>query len=140
MSSIDQPAPTAGSSPPTGGGDLRPARGPVNALILLAVGLFAVVLLVFVLPPAIRFVAYLLSGDIWMALVGASMLASIVGLALLVFASRHDLRRLRPLVFLSWLLILLCPVCIGVALIGSGWLANIVTAVREVLNFVRGSS
>ena len=122
MSSIDQPAPTAGRPPSTGGNDSKPTRGPVNFLILIAVGIFALVLVVFALPPVIRSIAFLLSGDKWRALVGVSMLALIGGLALLVLVSRYDLRRLRSLVFLSWLLILLSPVCIGVALIGSGWL------------------
>jgi len=121
------------------GGDESESKGPVNVLILVAVGLFALVLLVFVVPPMIRFIASLLAGDRWMALVGIAMLASIGGLAILVFAGRYEHRRRRPLVFLSWLLILLSPVCIGVALVGSGWFADIVDTVQDVHDFVRGS-
>ncbi len=92
------------------------------------------ILLVFALPPVVDFIAFLFSGEGWRALLGVSVIALVSGLALLILAGRYDLKRVRPLVTLSWTLIALSPICVVVALIGSGWLESIVEAIHDLFS------
>jgi hypothetical protein len=116
------------------GSDRRRVFDAVFAAILVVAGLVFAFLL---LPPFIRFFVFLLSGDVWRAVVGAGFIALCLGIALVFLVGRFEPRRSKGLLRLAWTLILACPACLLLALVGSGWLADIVRAIRDFVPWFR---
>jgi polyferredoxin len=128
----------------------RPDRS--HTLAIVAGLVFGIVVLVLVLPPVIRFIAFLFSGDSWRALLGAGLLSFIAGLglgaALGFFEQRRRggereeslPRRSRgPLWTLVWILFAFAPVCVLVALVGSGWLQNTIEWSGDRISEIRSA-
>lgn len=114
--------------------DRRRLPAAVFAAILVVAGLVFAFLL---LPPLVRFFAFLFSGDVWRALIGAGFIVLCLGIALVFLVGRFEPRRSKGLLRLSWTLIFACPVCLLLALVGSGWLADIVRAIRDFVPWFR---
>jgi hypothetical protein len=89
------------------------------------------------LPPLVRFFAFLLAGDVWRALVGAGFIALCLGIALIVAVARVEPRGAKGLLRLAWTLIFACPVCLVLVLVGSDWLAGIIRAIRDFVPWFR---
>jgi hypothetical protein len=120
--------------------------------LAVAIGIaFAAVIAIFVLPPAIRFIVFLMSGDLWRALTGVALISFLVGLALaglLGFLERNQspeaLDEARPgrkgwAWMLVWACLLATPVCLVVALVASGALLDIVHWSGDRINEIRGA-
>jgi hypothetical protein len=114
--------------------DRRRVFDAVFAAILGVAGLVFAFLL---LPPLVRFFAFLFSGDVWRALVGAGLIALCLGIALIAAVARVEPRGAKVLLRLAWTLIFACPVCLLLALVGSGWLAGIIRAIRDFVPWFR---
>lgn len=127
----------------------RPSRpSPVAVAIGFA---FAAGIAILILPPVIRFIVFLMSGDVWRALTGVALISFLVGLALaavLGFLERGQspeaLDEARPRRkgwgwMLVWACLLAAPVCVVVALVASGVLIDSVHWSRDRINEIRGA-
>ena len=127
----------------------RPSRAsPVAVAIGFA---FAAVIAILILPPVIRFIVFLMSGDVWRALTGIALISFLVGLALaavLGFLERGQspgaLDETRPRRkgwgwMLVWACLLVAPVCLVVALVASGVLMDSVHWSRDRIDEIRGA-
>lgn len=123
--------------------------------IVLVVALVVVIgFLILAGPPIVRFIDFLLSGDIWRALLGAALICFLLGLALAAvvgfFAERSDdsaapgaVRQSRPrgaLWTLTWILVLVVPAaCVLVALVASGVLLDVIDWAGDRIAEIRGA-
>lgn len=127
----------------------RPSRpSPVAVAIGFA---FAAVIAILIIPPVIRFIVFLMSGDVWRALTGVALISFLVGLALagvLGFLDRNQspeaLDETRPRRkgwgwVLVWAFLLATPACLVVALVASGVLLDIVNWSRDRIDEIRGA-
>jgi hypothetical protein len=127
----------------------RPSRpNPVAVVIGSA---FAIGITILVLPPVIRFVVFLMSGNIWRALCGVALISFFVGLGLAVvigFFQRGKPseprgeatpRRKGRIWVLPWVFLLATPACLIVALIASGVLVDCVQWSGDRISEIRGA-
>lgn len=127
----------------------RPSR---SSPIAIAIGFaFAAVITILVLPPVIRFIVFLMSGDVWRALTGVALISLLLGLALaavLGFLERNHspeaLDEARPrrkgwAWMLVWACFLATPVCLVVALVASGVLMDSVHWSGDRIDEIRGA-
>jgi hypothetical protein len=127
----------------------RPSRA---SRVAVAIGfVFATGIAILILPPVIRFIVFLMSGDLWRALTGVALISFLVGLALaavLGFLERNQspgpLDEVRPHRkgwgwMLVWAFLLAAPVCVVVALVASGVLMDSVHWSRDRINEIHGA-
>lgn len=127
----------------------RPSR---SSPVAVAIGFaFAVGIAILALPPVIRFIVFLMSGDVWRALTGVALISLFIGLALaavLGFLERGQspeaLDEARPRRkgwgwMLVWACLLAAPVCLVVALVASGALMDSIHWSRDRIDEIRGA-
>jgi hypothetical protein len=107
-----------------------------NPVAVVIGSAFAIGIAILVLPPVIRFVVFLMSGNIWRTLCGVALISLFVGLglaAVIGFFERGQPsetrgettpRRKGRIWMLAWVFLLVTPVCLIVALVASGALVD----------------
>jgi len=126
----------------------RPSRpNPVAVAIGSA---FAIGITILVLPPVIRFIVFLMSGNIWRTLCGVALISLFVGLGLAAvigffergkpseLGGEATARRKGRIWMLVWVFLLATPACLIVALVASGALEDCIQWSRDRINEIRG--